>query len=323
MIHHPTLHRRITAIAPALLLGLSLGACASAPPTELRQARVEYRAAANGDAREYAPIELREAHDALMDAEKAFDQDGDERATRDKANIAFREAQQAATVGARRALDKAAMAEELRAERPIVLPPLPGEEESEARARSSRRDAEKDREVQAEASPAFSSALMAVEGVADVTERGDDTVVRFHGSFFGAGSDQLLDSARADLARILPALQAEPGRTVRVEGYTDSYGAKAENQAISERRAEAVRAWLLQHGAPDTMVIRAVGMGAADPVASNDTAQGRARNRRVEIILGPPAIHGDEVQQSGPIMPGDDGDKDTVRERTPRDSKFR
>ena len=79
-------------------------------------------------------------------------------------------------------------------------------------------------------------------------------------------------------------LQQNPQRTVLVEGFTDSTGAAAHNQELSERRATAVRSALQEMGiARERVVIR--GYGQAHPVAANNTAQNRQLNRRVEIIL--------------------------------------
>jgi len=70
-----------------------------------------------------------------------------------------------------------------------------------------------------------------------------------------------------------------------VEGYTDSVGSDAANQKLSKDRAEAVRVYLVSKGVPSDK-ITSVGKGKANPVASNDTPEGRANNRRVEIIVG-------------------------------------
>lgn len=73
---------------------------------------------------------------------------------------------------------------------------------------------------------------------------------------------------------------------VAIEGHTDSTGADAENQALSLARAEAVRRYLVRKGVPpERLLVR--GLGAADPVASNATPDGRARNRRVELEVEP------------------------------------
>jgi outer membrane protein OmpA-like peptidoglycan-associated protein len=105
-------------------------------------------------------------------------------------------------------------------------------------------------------------------------------------------SDVLFDTARHDLkpiareklARIAGIVLAHPGLALEAEGHTDSVGSDEYNQSLSERRANAVRDFLVKQGVPATM-INSRGMGEGSPVASNDTAAGRQQNRRVELIV--------------------------------------
>jgi len=80
------------------------------------------------------------------------------------------------------------------------------------------------------------------------------------------------------------ALAEYPQRTIVVEGYTDSTGTQSLNEELSQKRAEAVRLFLVEHGV-DATRIRAHGWGPARPVADNKTPEGRANNRRVEIVI--------------------------------------
>jgi outer membrane protein OmpA-like peptidoglycan-associated protein len=79
-------------------------------------------------------------------------------------------------------------------------------------------------------------------------------------------------------------LAAHPTLKLDVEGHTDSVGSDEYNQSLSEKRAEAVRAYLTQQGVPPDS-ISAAGFGKARPVATNDTAEGRQLNRRVELVV--------------------------------------
>lgn len=109
---------------------------------------------------------------------------------------------------------------------------------------------------------------------------GPATVYTLAGSAFASGRAALTTEANASLRRLAMEIG---GRSVEVVGFTDSQGAAAANQALSLRRAEAVAAILKESGAGGS--IRTDGRGAADPVADNGTAEGRARNRRVEITV--------------------------------------
>lgn len=104
------------------------------------------------------------------------------------------------------------------------------------------------------------------------------------GDAFGSGQAALTASAAASVRALAAYLQAEPSAAVRVEGHTDSQGAAAANLALSQRRADAVRDALASAGVADER-IQSVGLGADQPVADNASAAGRARNRRVEIIV--------------------------------------
>ena len=86
----------------------------------------------------------------------------------------------------------------------------------------------------------------------------------------------------ASLDEAITIMKANPNLTGEIRGYTDGKGTEKYNQKLSERRANAVREYFIQHGiAADR--IRAKGYGMANPVASNDTEEGRAQNRRVEL----------------------------------------
>ena len=111
-------------------------------------------------------------------------------------------------------------------------------------------------------------------------------------------SDVLFDTAQHTLqaGRAREAGDASPASCSRirasnleVEGHTDSVGSDDYNQALSERRAESVRGYLVQQGIPTT-TIAAHGFGEAQPVASNDNAAGRQQNRRVELVVSGESI---------------------------------
>lgn len=85
------------------------------------------------------------------------------------------------------------------------------------------------------------------------------------------------------LMRVAKTLKDNPAWRVRIEGFTDNVGSRAANAQLSQQRADSVKNWLVDHGV-DQSRVHARGFGESRPVASNDTEDGRARNRRVEIV---------------------------------------
>lgn len=106
---------------------------------------------------------------------------------------------------------------------------------------------------------------------------------------FRSGSFELLPAARERLAKVSGIVLAYPTLHLAVEGHTDSVGSDEYNQNLSERRAEAVRDYFVQQGIAAASV-DARGFGKSEPIASNDTPEGRQQNRRVELILSGEAI---------------------------------
>jgi outer membrane protein OmpA-like peptidoglycan-associated protein len=101
---------------------------------------------------------------------------------------------------------------------------------------------------------------------------------------FDTGKFKLRMDAQLGLAKLTGIVLSHPGLTLAIEGYTDTTGTAAFNQTLSEQRANAVREYLVQQGL-DAASVSAAGFGPANPVAGNDTPQGRQQNRRVEIII--------------------------------------
>jgi outer membrane protein OmpA-like peptidoglycan-associated protein len=106
---------------------------------------------------------------------------------------------------------------------------------------------------------------------------------------FKTGSFELLPVARERLAKVSGIVLAYPSLHLQIEGHTDSVGTDEYNQTLSEKRAGAVRDYLVQQGiASDS--IEARGFGKTQPIASNDMPEGRQQNRRVELVLSGDAI---------------------------------
>jgi outer membrane protein OmpA-like peptidoglycan-associated protein len=101
---------------------------------------------------------------------------------------------------------------------------------------------------------------------------------------FDTGKFELRSEAREKLAKLSGIVLAHPGLKLAIEGYTDSTGSDELNRKLSQDRADAVRGYLTEEGlAPDS--VTAQGFGKSEPVADNNTAAGRQKNRRVEIVV--------------------------------------
>jgi outer membrane protein OmpA-like peptidoglycan-associated protein len=124
-------------------------------------------------------------------------------------------------------------------------------------------------------------------------------IVNMSDVLFDTGSYILKSGAREKLAKVSGILLAHPGLTMQIEGHTDSVGSDEFNQRLSEQRAGAVRDFLLEQGVLPSSVT-AQGFGKIEPVASNDTAEGRQRNRRVEIVVNGDSIGIPSAATKGP-----------------------
>ena len=107
--------------------------------------------------------------------------------------------------------------------------------------------------------------------------------VRVYGINFDTDSDQIRDESHTTLDQIVAMLKAKPDWKLTVEGHTDATSTPEHNQQLSERRAASVKTYLVGAGI-DASRLSTAGYGATRPVASNDTALGRAQNRRVELV---------------------------------------
>lgn len=105
-----------------------------------------------------------------------------------------------------------------------------------------------------------------------------------HGIHFATDSDRIEPDSAGVIRMIAGALEKNPALKLEIDGYTDSVGSAAHNQELSKRRAEAVKSVLVSQFNIEPSRLTPNGLGAAKPIASNDTAEGRASNRRVEFV---------------------------------------
>jgi len=163
-----------------------------------------------------------------------------------------------------------------------------------AQAAEAQRQAQQSQQSAADAREKLRSQL---NSVLQTTETARGLIVHMGDVLFDTNKYTLKPNAQVSLAKVATILTLYPNLKVQVEGYTDSTGAPAYNQTLSENRADSVRNFLVQNGVPQTSVT-AQGFGATDFVADNSTASGRQQNRRVNLVVSGASI-GVQTQPSG------------------------
>jgi outer membrane protein OmpA-like peptidoglycan-associated protein len=264
--------------------------CGSTVPPELVSARTAYDRASRGPAGQLDPAGLHSAKETLDAAERSYADDGESQDTKDLAYTAERRAQtveshtrELQAVALKDGINKASQAYQLekgqqtvadlsQAKKMLATQGVQLENERKSREAAERRalDAQK---------------LLA--GFATVKQEPRGMVITLSGSvLFQSDKSELLGSAQTKLNQVAEALKEEGGREITVFGHTDVQGNDDYNVKLSQRRAESVRQYLISRGV-DQAHIKAEGKGKADPIADNASPEGRANNRRVEIVLGP------------------------------------
>ncbi len=157
---------------------------------------------------------------------------------------------------------------------------------AEAEAEKAREEAAK---AEAEKAQMRAQLLAQLNAILQTNDTARGLIVNMSDVLFDTGSYTLKPGAREKLAKISGILLAHPGLTLQIEGHTDSVGSDEFNQTLSQQRAGSVRDFLAEQGVP-VSAMTAKGFGKTQPVASNDTPEGRQRNRRVEIVVNGDAI---------------------------------
>ncbi len=174
---------------------------------------------------------------------------------------------------------------------------------AQAQQRAAEAETEKARQAaaQAEAEKAQLRAqlLSQLNSILQTRDSARGLIVNMSDVLFDTGSYTLKPGAREKLAKISGIVLAHPGLTLQIEGHTDSVGGDDFNQQLSERRADSVRDFLAEQGVAGSS-ITARGFGKMQPVASNDTPEGRQRNRRVELVVNGDAIGNTAIASAAP-----------------------
>jgi outer membrane protein OmpA-like peptidoglycan-associated protein len=307
-----------------LALATAALGCATSfpPPQELTDARVAYVRASQGPAAQLNGARLQLARQALEDAEMAYGAKSQDE-VRDRAYVALRKIQTAETEAVtmlaaqrrERALRELATlqgvyADRARAElaeaenraagagaRAQVAEGQLGAEQArtqvaqqQALVEQQRADSERQGRLAAEARA--DQALADLAHMANVKREQRGLVITLSGQvLFASNEATLLPAATKSLDNVVAALKGVPANAgkVMIEGHTDARGARAYNRDLAERRARAVRDYLVSRGMPADL-FSIDGVGPDRPVADNRSAEGRANNRRVEIVLPPGAF---------------------------------
>jgi outer membrane protein OmpA-like peptidoglycan-associated protein len=224
-------------------------------------------------ARNQAEAAKADAMRLKLEAEKAAQESARQKQEADQARAAAQAQQQAAEAAAQQAARERASA-------------LEQQHVAEAEAEKARQAAAQAEKDKADLRAQLLSQLNSILQTRD-TARG--LIVNMSDVLFDTGSYTLKPGAREMLAKISGIVLAHPGLNLQIEGHTDSVGSDEFNQQLSERRADSVRDFLAQQGVAGS-TITARGFGKTQPVATNDTPEGRQRNRRVEIVVNGDAI---------------------------------
>jgi outer membrane protein OmpA-like peptidoglycan-associated protein len=267
-----------------LLLSMPFLGCASSQaPKELLDARAAYTRAESGYARELSPASLHDAKVALDGAEQKFSDNGDSQMTRDAAYIATRKAQLADTHGATEHFQRELTASKERQGQAQAKTAV----KTQAELTQTKEQLIKEKAGREAAEQRSKDALMrlAAANAAAVKEEPRGTVITLSGNvLFASGKAILLPGAQSSLEQVAEALKTQEDKKILVEGHTDSRGSDTTNMALSKARADSVSSFMVSKGVAADR-ITSTGLGPSRPVADNNTAEGRAMNRRVEIVI--------------------------------------
>ncbi len=277
--------RTITIIAASLL---ALG-CAHDPSPELVAARTTYEQARTGPAGTAAKTEVYDAKKALDSAEQAHNQRSGSDLEVDRSYVALRKASNA--IAYAQFLQYQKDTKDAKAEYVATLERQKDSAEtrletSEDKLAANSKDLAAAQAARAALEKQLVTAMASLSDMAKIKQEDQRTVITLNGSvLFRSDDTQLLPLAQEKLVQVADVLkQYGDGYTISVNGHTDSRGSDVHNKQLSLARAESVRSYLVSKGVADDMV-KAFGQGETQPIAGNKTPEGRADNRRVEIVV--------------------------------------
>jgi len=281
---------RYTAIvAVTVLAGAAACSGQRMPPKALVDARADYFRAKDGPAMQLDPTHVHEAEIALDRAEHAWQESPSDPTAIDLAMIADRKAllaeAEAATIQAQREIARAR--DQIEVNKTSELKTAKGALNQTQQALGQTQMQLQDQERQTATLEAkLREARDTIAKIASVKDDERGMVITLPGEvLYKTGSWDLKPAAMAKLEEIARVLK-DKEQPIVVYGFTDSVGTRDNNMSLSQKRASAVRDYLVGKGVPQDLVT-AQGKGPEDPVADNNSVEGRAQNRRVEIVVQP------------------------------------
>jgi outer membrane protein OmpA-like peptidoglycan-associated protein len=288
----------------ACILTAAVG-CASTPPSqELIRARTAYNEARTGPAGVLEQDRLLAAKQALDRAESEHRREPGSSRERHLAYIATRSAEMADVYGeiAVNERDKKLADQDFSRTQDFLRARAEMESHNAAQALGNTSAAlERERQCRIKMEAALRTALENLKSMAQVKDEERGLVVTLNGSvLFETAKSDLLPAAKDRLMAVALAISdLQPGQTITIEGHTDSVGSDAYNEKLSRDRAESVRTFLVSQGVPAEKV-SAIGFGESRPITPNLTPEGRANNRRVEIVISRSSNSGWKPEPAGP-----------------------
>ena len=207
------------------------------------------------------------------------------KASKDEADAAFQKQQAEIAQGKQALRESEKQASAAQAELDKRAAVKASEEKAAADLQKQQAEIAQGKQALSDSEKRTAEAMTALAALAAVREEERGSVVTLSGGvLFLSAQSTLLSSAKVKLNQVADALLAVRARNLIVEGYTDSRGTESYNQGLSQRRADSVRDYLVQRGYPSNR-IQASGKGEGGPIADNASAEGRANNRRVAIVI--------------------------------------
>jgi outer membrane protein OmpA-like peptidoglycan-associated protein len=297
--------RSIALFGPAVVIAALAAGCGSKMPSaELVDARAAFARAQSGPASQANPAGLYEARRALNAAERKQEDDANSMEARNLAYIAHRkvllaEANARSAVAQAQEQQAQQMLQQLQQNRLAQAQQQLGQKEAQlgdiqGRMQGQQQRIEAERQARAQAEARAKEALDRLAGFAAVKQEPRGMVITLPGNvLFEVNKAELKGPARERLNQVADALKNVEGREITIVGHTDSSGPADYNMELSEKRADAVRDHLVSRGIPEDL-IKSEGRGEESPIADNESPEGRANNRRVELIVEGGAMGGGE-----------------------------